>query len=63
MGEALGYLFAILAIVAVVVMIIVYVILPLIGIIMAVGLCYGAYIAIKNYATAFNEFVIEGNKE
>jgi hypothetical protein len=63
MEEALGWLIAIAAVIAIVVLIIVYVILPIVGILLTAGLCYGGYHAIKNYVSAFNEFVIEGNKE
>jgi hypothetical protein len=61
--EAMGYLIGIMAVVALVVYVVVYIILPIVAIISAVGLCYGGYFAIKNYASAFSEVVITGNQE
>ena len=49
--------------VAVAVFVLVYIVFPFVVITLGVGLCYGAYHAIENYASAFKEVVVDGNKE
>ena len=60
--EAAIYIIAFALILALIALIIVYVILPILGIIVVSGLCYGGFFAIRNYAAAFSEITVEGNK-
>ena len=62
MEEAAGYLIAAGAVIALIVFVVIYIILPLLAAIGAAGLCYGGYFAIGNYATAFKEVTIDGNR-
>ena len=60
--DVAGYLIVGAAVVTLVVLVIVYVILPLMALIAIGGMCYGGYFAIANYASAFNEVTIKGNR-
>jgi len=60
--DAAGVLIGGALIVAAIVALIVYVILPLTIIIASLGVCYGGYFAIANYAQSFSDITIKGNR-
>lgn len=62
MDELIGYLIAFIAILFLVALVVIYVILPLLTVIAFAGALYGGYFAVANYALAFKEVTIEGNK-
>ncbi len=63
MDEILGWLIAAAVIAAVVFFVFVYIVLPVAAVVLSASFCFGAFIAIKNYSSAFKEIVIDGNKE
>ena len=60
--DLVGYLLLGGLIVVLIGLIIVYVILPLTALVCAAGACYGGFVALENYAKAFLEVTIEGNR-
>jgi len=62
MDEIFGGLIVAAIVIAIVYFVVVYILLPLVSIILGVGLCFGGFFAIKNYALAFKEVVVDSNR-
>lgn len=50
-------------VIAIVVFVVVYIVIPFLLLIIGAGLIYGGFVALGNYGKAFNEVVIQGNRE